>query len=302
MQELKEFRRYYNNHLHADLQAFDRQRWALIISIGLAILLALGLVLAVLAFELFPIIFLLILPYWFTYNFFLRWIERFKARFKPLVVQSILQFIDPRLRYYHKDFIPKDSFNRAHIFPFNPHIYSGEDYIMGKIGEVYFEMCELKVMHTSDVTDRLESWLNGVFFHTKFNFRAEGQMVIIPRVQAQKFIRTFKRLTRYGGYELKDTGNPRFDEDFLVYIDRKMKYEDILTPELLNTLNSYHERSGQEIYASFMGSHFYLAVAEPYELLDAHLFSTNVDFELISAYYEELFVFTQLVEDFDLRH
>jgi hypothetical protein len=118
----------------------------------------------------------------------------------------------------------------------------------------------------------------------------------------QRFIKTMKNITRYGGYEITKTGNKVFDEEFLVYADANVNYKEVLTPSLLETINNYHLNSKKDVYASFVDSHFYIAIAEPYHLLDAHVFTTNVNFELLVAYYEELYVFTNLVEEFDIMH
>jgi hypothetical protein len=229
--------------------------------------------------------------------------QNFRAKFKPLVVSSLLNFIDPRLKYYHDEYISKDTFLRSKIFPMKkPDIYKGEDYIMGEIGEIYFEMCELEVHHTSIVKGKLEQWFKGIFFHANFNTKFEGRIVMIPREESRRFIPVMKEFTKYGGFELTNTGNAAFDEEFLVYLDKDVHYKEILTPELLDTINGYHENSGKQVLASFYNSHLYLAIQEPYELLEGHLFHTNMDFDMIENYYQELSLFTKIVEDFDITH
>ncbi len=302
MEDLKAFRRYYNEHLHARLVVFERRRWLLLAMISLGVLVLLGIMLLVLSVRMTALLLFLPIPFWTFYEIIKRQIRAYKKSFKPLVVQAILDFIDPRLKYYPEQYVPYDTFNRSNIFPIEPAVYLGEDYIIGKIGEVSFEMCELHIQHPSYIKGRLEKLFDGIFFHAKFNYNSKGRIIIIPRHRWQRFIRTMKNITRYGGYEIKETGNPVFDKEFLVYADPKVHYKEILTAGLLNTINNYHLEAKKEIYASFVDSHFYMAISEPYHLLDAHVFSSNVNFELISAYYQELYVFTRLVEDFDIMH
>ena len=302
MQDIRAFRRFFNDHLHSKLIRFERQRFLLILQIvGGISLLGIG-TLWVLYIELAALFLFLPIPYWLFYEYIRRQIKLFKRSFKPLVVEAILEFIDPRLKYYAEEYISYDTFNRSSIFPVEPAIYRGEDYITGKIGEVAFEMCELHIAHPSFIRARLQKLFEGVFFHAKFNFNSKGRIVIIPRKRWQRFIKTMKNITRYGGYEILKTGNTVFDDEFLVYADPNVHFKEVLTPNLMKTINDYHINSGKEVYASFVDSHFFMAIAEPYQLLDAHIFASNVNFELITAYYEELYVFTSLVEDFDIMH
>jgi len=296
------FRRYYNDHMHSKLLVFDRKRKRMLAIMLVGIVLLIVLSVYIISFEVFALSVFLLIPWGLLFQFYLYWVRSFKAKFKPLVVKSILTFIDSNLKYYHSDYISKDTFLRSKIFPMNPDIYKGEDYIMGKIGEIFFEMCELELYHTSEVKAKLEKWFEGVFFHANFNSKFKGRIVIIPRDEWQKFIPVMKDFTKYGGYELEDTKNTTFDEEFLVYIDRDVNYKEILTPELIAAVNSYQERSGKKVYASFYNSHFYMAIKEPYELLEPSIFQSNLDFELIAGYYRELSLFTKIVNDFDVTH
>jgi hypothetical protein len=302
MEDIKAFRRYYNDHLHSKLVAFETRRWLLLIMIALGSVGLIVLTVVVISLGMAALLLFLPIPFWVFYEVMKRQIRVYKKAFKPLVVQAILDFIDPRLKYYPEQYVPYDTFNRSNIFPVEPSVYLGEDYIIGKIGEVSFEMCELHIQHPSYIKARLEKLFEGVFFHAKFNYSSKGRIIIIPRQRWQRFIKTMKNITRYGGYEIKETGNPVFDKEFLVYADPKVNYKEVLTAGLLNTINNYHLEYKKEIYASFVDSHFYMAIAEPYQLLDAHVFTSNLDFELIAAYYRELYVFTKLVEDFDIMH
>ena len=88
----------------------------------------------------------------------------------------------------------------------------------------------------------------------------------------------------------------------IIYIDPDIHWKEILTPELIEVLDIYHQKSNKKMYVSFIDSHFYMAIAEPYELLEAHFLLSNINFDLLAAYYDELFVFTKIVEDFDVTH
>ncbi len=289
--------------MHSKLLVFEKQRKQVLFLLFLGMVI-LGIATAyVVSLDIFALSVFMFIPWVILLRIYQYIAQNFRAKFKPLVVSSLLNFIDPRLKYYHNEYISKDTFLRSKIFPMTkPDIYKGEDYIMGEIGEIYFEMCELEVHHTSIVKGKLEQWFKGIFFHANFNTKFEGRIVMIPREEWQRFIPVMKEFTKYGGFELTNTGNAAFDEEFLVYLDKDVHYKEILTPELLDTINGYHENSGKQVLASFYNSHLYLAIQEPYELLEGHLFHTNMDFDMIENYYQELSLFTKIVEDFDITH
>ncbi len=302
MQDRGAFRRYYNDHMHSELLRFEKQRKYLLFLMLIGVLILSTISIYVLSLQVFAISIFLIIPWGILIRFYNYWGQNFRARFKPLVVRSLLYFIDSKLRYYHDEYIALDTFLRSGIFPMNPEIYKGEDYIMGKIGEIFFEMCELTIYHPSVVQNKLEKWFEGIFFHANFNTTFKGRIVFIPREQWQKFIPVMKNFTKNGGYELLNTGNEEFDKEFVIYLDKDVHYKEILTPELIQTINSYHSQSHKTVYASFYNSHFFMAIAEPSQLLEARIFRSNLNFEMIESYYQELSLFTKIVEDFDVSH
>lgn len=300
--EVGKFRRYYNDHMHRALIGFERKRKQLLFFMFVGCVVMLVASVFVLTLDLFVLSVVIIIPWLLLLRLYQYQANQFTAGFKPIVVQSILEYMDVNLTYYHKDFISKDTFVRSGIFPQTPELYYGEDYIMGKIGEIFFEMCELQLYHTSHLKGKLEEWFSGIFFHANFNTPFKGRIIMVPRVDWQLFIPVMKNFTKYGGYELKDTGNEVFDREFLVYIDREVHYKDILTPELIQAINEYHLKSGKKVYASFYNSHFYMAIDQPENLLEASVWHANLNFELIAAYYKELLFFTEMVRDFDITH
>lgn len=302
MQDTGKFRRYYNDYLHGKLMGFELERRKLLFLMFLGLVLLAVATIFVLLLEMFALSIFVLIPWVLVLRYYQYRAKLFEAGFKPIVISALLEFMEHNLTYHHKDYISKDTFLRSGIFPINPDLYYGEDYIMGKIGEVFFEMSELEIYHPSDIKGKLEKWFKGVFFHANFHTDFKGRMVLIPRPDWQKFIPVIKDFTKYGGFELKNSGDAEFDKEFLIYVDKGVHYKEILTPELIHIVNEYHLRSGKKVYASFHNSHFYMGINEPKNLLQASLWHSNLNFELIAAYYQELTVFTDIVKDFDIMH
>ena len=302
MQDLKAFRRYFNEYMHGELLKFERKRKWLVFKIMLVLSITLGIVIWVLYISVAAISLFFLIPLFSIISLIRYWVAQFKAEYKPLVVTMVLRFIDERMKYYHKDYIPLDTFIRSGIYPFVPMYYKGEDYITGKIGDVFFEMSELHIHHPMGISGELQHIFDGIFFHARFNTPFRGHVVVFPRSRWQMFIRTMKAFTMYGGREIKDVGDELFKQEFMVFADLGVRYHDVLTPDFVRTINGYHLKSKKDIYVAFHDAHFFFGIEEPRNLLDAEVFSSNLDFDLLALFYEEIYMLTRLVEDFDLKH
>ena len=302
MQDSGKLKRHFNNHIHSELLVFEqlRKRLLFFMFVGVSALTLASFV--VFNLDVFALSVFMVIPWGMLCYFYKHQVHVFTDGFKPIIVKLLLEFMNSKLNYYHKEYISKDTFLRSGIFPMNPDLYRGEDYIMGKIGEIFFEMCELQIYHNSNIKAKLKKWFDGIFLHVNFNASFQGRILMIPRTERQSFFSVMKGYTKYGGHELMDTGNPEFDEDFLVYMDKGINYKEMITPELIGIVHDYYKRNGNKVYASFYNSHFYLAIKEPKNLLEARMFRSNLNFDLIAEYYQELSKFTQLVSDFDFQH
>ncbi|MCH2021452.1 MAG: DUF3137 domain-containing protein [Saprospiraceae bacterium] len=302
MQNSGKLKRYFNEYIHTELLVFERHRKKLLFFMFLGGVLLGAVSFFVFTLDIFALSVFMFIPWGMLFYFYKFQVQVFTDGFKPIVVKLLLKHMNSRLNYYHKEYISKDTFLRSSIFPMNPDMYRGEDYIMGKIGEIFFELCELQIYHNSNLKGKLQKWFDGIFLHVNFNTSFKGRILMIPKSDRQSFFSVMKSYTKYGGHELIDTGNPEFDQEFIVYIDKGVNYSEMITPELITTVYDYYKKNGKKVYASFYNSHFYMAIKEPKNLLEARMFRSNLNFELIAEYYQELNKFTQLVSDFDYQH
>jgi hypothetical protein len=84
-----------------------------------------------------------------------------------------------------------------------------------------------------------------------------------------------------------------------VYTDASFPHRAMLTTEIQQLLLKYYYSAHQKVYASFVNAHFYVAVNEARNLLEASIFRSNAKFDRILEYYQELEKFTQLAHDFN---
>ena len=251
----------------------------------------------------------LVLPITF-YIFYLGYrMQRFRQEFKPRIVGLLLDFMNEslnfsRLSYEPKTKIPRELFLQSNLFYTKAPYYQGEDFIKGMVGEMPFAMSELVVREQSPMTNKLQDVFEGVFLHAIFPEEdTSGSVIIWPRRKKQYLTRTIKEYTWKGGYNQDyEIMNPYFQELFLVYAMEGTHVAGILSEPMQEALVNYVTITGKDIYISFIDRHIFAGVTEERDLLEPSLFSSNVSFELIREFFQDLMMVVKIVEDFDQTH
>jgi len=83
---------------------------------------------------------------------------------------------------------------------------------------------------------------------------------------------------------------------------RGTNIEQVLSHEMQLALLNYREETEKEIYVSFINNKVYVAVTEPKDILEPELFYSNVSFELVREFFEELQLLLSILEDLDVNN
>jgi hypothetical protein len=233
---------------------------------------------------------------------------RFLQTFKPNVLNLLLTFIGSqsnmgKMTYVAKRSLPKSTFFDSCIFVTDAQIFEGEDYISGRVGEMDFELCELNVRDFSVVRNRTNYVFKGVFLHAIFPENVKGNIVIWPREFRQYLSRSIREFTRTGAYNVDDeVMNPAFRKLFTTYATEETHVAGILSEPMQDSIVEYCNTTGKEMYISFLGKNIYLAVTEPRDLMEPYIFRSNLSFELVRGFWQDLSLLIEIVEDFDKTH
>ncbi|MCB0677802.1 MAG: DUF3137 domain-containing protein [Saprospiraceae bacterium] len=308
MRRLEEFRIYYNHTIHPELVRLERRRRRLL----LLVVVSAVLMLAVVVFEIYlqiiavTLFLMMLIGVYITYLLYL--IRQFVITFKPHVVNLILDFIDDgvnygTLVYKPKQSIAKDKFVASGLFNSPAHVFEGEDYISGKIGELDFEMSELNVREISKVRERLNYVFQGIFLCTRLKESVYGTIYILPRVFRQYLSRSIRYMRKDGNESIDNLiRNKRFRETFLTYASKDAKVRTLLSDAMQHALVDYTELSGKEIYLSFDNHQAYIAITEQKDILEPFVFRSNVSFELVREFFEDIQLLMRIVEDIDANN
>lgn len=309
MKRLHDFRLFYNHTIHPELIRMERKRKRLLLLLFGSVIFLIGVTILdiyvdILVVTLFFLVFIV-----FYISYILYRIRQFIITFKPNIVNLVLDFIDDeinygKMTYEPKKMIPKSTFLSSLIFATAAPIYKGEDFIRGSYREMTFELCELNVREYSKVRNRSNYIFKGVFFQGNFNSRAhspKSKVIVLPREFSQYQSRTIKELNRIGCRIAEDIVSRRFQEIFIVMASKNANVNNILSREMQNAILNYREKTEKEIYVSFIGSKIFIAVTEPKDLLEPNVFQSNVSFELVREFFEDLQLLLSVLEDLDVN-
>lgn len=308
MQTLAEFEHFYDHTILPELVRMENRRRRLMWLFFASIFLFMGVGFLAMYLNVSTITFFLMIPLGFYLAYLFYRIQQFIKTFKPNVVNLILDFIDDDLQFnnslrYNSDaFISKAQFKKSRIFMSNASFYRGEDYINGMVGEIAFEMCELKVRELSRVRDRYNYVFRGVFMRATMKQKVQGSILILPKAFKQYLNLTIKAFDRAGGEQLEEEiVVPEFDDYFLAYATADAQPRFVLDEEIQKKIVNYRTTIGKEIYLSFVDSDLYVAVTEPKDILEPSIYKSNISFDLVHDFFNDIQLLLSIIQDFDGR-
>jgi hypothetical protein len=308
MRRLEEFRIFYNHTIHPELMRLDRKRKRLLGLLFFSVVFLLALLLFEMVAGIWLVTLLLSLPIGIYISMLIYQIRKFIRTFKPQVVNLILDFIDDSvnygaLTYDAKGGLSKGQFRESMLFASPADVYQAEDHIQGSIGNIAFELCELNVREFSRVRSRLNYVFKGIFMHARIEESLQGTIVILPRGYRQYLSRAIREVVGMGAKSIDNIMRSQaFREHFMSYATRDARLRRLLSEDMQNILVQYREETDKEIYISFIDTNVFIAVTGDKNILEPYLFRSNVSFELVREFYEDIIMLFEIIEDFDAMH
>ncbi|MEM8584804.1 MAG: DUF3137 domain-containing protein [Bacteroidota bacterium] len=305
-----ELRIFYNSHIRPELLRTERARRNLLLRVGIS-LAVITLLVSIIWF--FDVRFLLIvlLPIGLGYLIYLGYrFEQFRQRFKPAIVQLLLDFLNQQpnfqsLQYDPKRNIDRKIFARSGLFFTRRALFEGEDHIEGQIGEMPFQLCEIYVKEESRASHRFETIFAGVFVHAHFNEKVVGKLAVWPTRKANAMHRSLRAYYAGGGRPMENTLEDNhfsgpFAQHFTVYAHEGTIIQEILTPPMQQALVKYAQiLEDREVYFAVDNQELFAAISHEYDLLEPSFFQTNVTFELIRTFYDDIESILEVIQAFD---
>ncbi len=305
---LKEFRLFYNQTIAPELLRLERERMRLVSLLAVSVFI-LG---VVFAFEFYlnilALTLILSIPTGIFVVYLITRIDEFRRKFKPKVVRLILDFIDDGLnfdpenplQYDYKGFISRETFFASRLFDTPAQEFTGEDRIEGKVGEMFFELSELRVGEISVLRSHVNAVFNGVFLHSVFNEPTSGELIVWPRRRLQFLTRSIRAFTFKGGKNKdKEILHEPFREMFMTYAKEDTPVHHILTQPMQEALANFVHDTGKELYFSILDNDIYIGLWNEKDLLEPYILRSNLSFERVREFFDDIHSLLYLVEVFD---
>lgn len=302
---IDEFRIYYNLSIRPELVRMETERKRMLFAMVASVS---GLVALVILFILIDAGFVLLvfaLPILFYLSTLYFRIEKFRQRFKPNVMQLILEFLNSStnlegLSYDAKGMVAQDRFQLSELFAGRKVSYAGEDYIKGIVGEMPFELSELYVQEVSNASNRLNLVFGGIFIHAIFNEDVSGHLACWPRSLHRYHRRTIKEFIFNGGLPAEvEIHNDEFNELFVVYAKQGTTVHHVLTRPMQDAFVEFIDRTGHEIYFSIHNKNIFVGISHDRDLLEPNIVRSNLSYDLIRTFYVDIVLMLDVIKTFD---
>lgn len=305
---IDDFRIFYNHSIHPELRRMEKKRNRLLILIGVSAFFGIGLAIIAQLLNIFSLSLIIILILVLYITFLTYRVNTFVKTFKPRIMNLILDFIDDGINYGALSYdaeggIGRGEFMKSNLFFPNRMIFEEEDYIKGTIGSVDFQLCEMRVLQQSKVRNSAEWIFDGVFMKAKLHFKLNGNLYILPKSEKPYLSKTLKNILGSGNVKVNNLiRNKEFTSIFETFASKKTNPMQFLTEGLQNSIIEYTNSFDKLFYLSFNNGTIYLAISEEKDILEPNLFKSNLKFNLVKEFYEDVFILLRIVEELDLHH
>jgi hypothetical protein len=312
MRSLSDFRIFYNQSIAPELFNLERRRKRLMLLFTMSGVLLLGILFLQIYIGIFVVTLLLLLftGSWIAYLVFRT--QVWFSEYKPRIVGLVLDFIDDginygAMRYKAKGKIDKAKFLSSRIFTVADEYYA-EDYISGKIREMPFELCELRVREFSPSRTKMDYVFDGIFLIGDFHrIELQGSLLLLPDAYRKYLSRSERAFHRLGGRRVRQNLQPAFETYFDTYATPAIRLRDVLSTELQTAIlefrQSYLDKNQEkDIYLSIIGDNLFVALSQRRNLLEPNLLKQAVSFEHVHEFYDDLQMVFQLVEMLDVMN
>jgi len=298
------FRQFYNHTIYPELYRMERRRkrlWLMLLGMGLLTLLMLvgGVMLG-----LKGVIMLLLLPIIGYVGWLGNSLRKYVTLFKPRVVRLILDYIDNQMSYdtlhYHPEKgISKKAFLKAGLYVTKADDYESEDYISGRIGDVDFELSEVRVGELTGAQSGVRLVFSGIFFKATFNRPVQGAFLIVPKDERARMNKSIKKFNLRGGKQVLVPELAAFNEKFLIYRTFDASVSLVVSLEFCESILNYYNATGEYPAVLISGDGAYAVLPSNKDMLEPSLVSSNLKFEKINDFYSDLTMLLDLIEEID---
>ena len=310
------FETYYTQTLEPHLVTLDEERRDLLrhtfVEVAMALAIVLGAILLTanragpaLMFIIAAIIAMIVVAWRASAR-----MKAYRQDFKTRVIAKLVEYVDPHLTYTPDNFLGEDMFEESGLFSKKPDAYDGGDLVEGTLGATKIAFSEVHAQYRTTTTDgqghmqtQWHTIFKGVLFVADFNKAFRSRTFVLPDT-AQMLLGSFGQKLQAMNpdrNQLIKLENPDFERAFVVYGDDQVEARYILTPVLMERILKYQQRTGEELYLSFVEGCVFVAIPAGRDLFEPRVFGSILDRSLLKDYLARLELTTDIVEELNLN-
>jgi len=313
MKKLSELMNFYYDKIYPQIETLEDDRKKVLFKIKLSIFICIFIAIAIITTSYYigllkkgidPIYWAVAISlalYGILYKLI---ISDYRNDFKDEVIQKIVSFLEPTLKYNKNGYIYKEEFIWSNLFQKKIDRYSGNDLVEGKIEETNIKFSDIKAEYktTSKNKTTWHTIFRGQFFMADLNKEFNDRMVVLPD-SAEKLLGGIGRFLQSHNPDrdkLIKLDNPEFEKEFVVYANDEITSRYILTHSMMQRILNFKKKSKKEIYLSFRNSKIFVAVSSK-DMLEPNPFKPLNDFNTIKEYYESFKIVVDIVNELKLN-
>lgn len=231
-------------------------------------------------------------------------------KFKQQIIGPLVKTVDAGLNYNPKGHISLQEFQQSRIFLNQVDRFAGEDLVSGTLGQTSIRFSEIHAEYKTESRDSdgnsQTNWhtiFKGVFLIADFNKHFRNLTLVLPDTAEKLFGWVGEKLQAMNVTrpELVKLEDPEFENHFVVYSENRVEARYILSPSLMRRLVDYRKKTRKNLSISFVNDHIMMAIPYSHNLFEPNILKSNLAFETIKKFLEDIHLFAGVVEDLNLN-
>jgi hypothetical protein len=228
----------------------------------------------------------------------------YRNDFKHTIIRSIIEFLEPGLRYNPDFGISKELFRAGDMFRHKIDRYHSEDMVQGKVGQTDIAFSEVHAEYKtgSGKDTHWHTIFKGLVFIGDFHKDFRGRMVVLPDTAEKLFGGLGQKLQGWNlsRNSLIKMDDPEFEREFVVYGTDQVESRYILSPSLMERICAFRKKIGTQLFLGFAGSRVFVAIPKKEDWFEPVFFGAT-GFDKVLAYAAQLRFAAGIVEELNLN-
>ena len=216
----------------------------------------------------------------------------YRVNYKLKIVLPIIASIDRSYKYFYDSHISPKRFLSSGLYKITPDRFRGDDLIQGTVGDIGFEMSEMKITKAEE--DSHTSVFNGLFIVFDLPLELENETYILPNNSDLPFgFQSENQGLRYHGKRIS-FADEHFNHSFSVFGFNEEESRRILRPKAQIDLRRLAEKIDKAICVSFKESQAYCTITFHEKLFEPKLFEDGECPSIIKAIHNQVSIVEEL--------